>query len=724
VRILDVPEERAEAVLAALRADPGIQYAERDGIARAAFTPNDPYVLCGREWHLFRIQAPQAWNFTTGNPSVVVAILDSGIDAMHPDLQGRVLPGYDFVWGNTNAADDFGHGTAVAGVVAANGDNGIGVAGLCYNCSLLPVKVMDVSGLATYSSIAQGIQYAVDQGARVINISIAGDSVSSTLQDAVDYAWSNNVVVVAAAGNNANDTPQYPAACNHVVAVAATEPDDSLAPFSSYGSYLTLAAPGDNIWTTQRTASSPYGAWRGTSFASPVVAAVAALEISANPLLSNTQIVSILGNSADRVGSAGYNTSFGYGRVNALRAVLAANPEFASTNLVSMPPTVTVTSPNDFASFPVGATISLDANASSTTSSVTNVFFLLNDAPIIPDDPSPFAATWIGSLPGSYSVAAVAIDDQGLTSTSPPVSIVIGAESGGLATLRVSVTGAGKVVPDLDGAQLRVGKSYTLRAVPAWRQMFAGWEGAVSNTPLLHFVMQPGLSLTANFVPTPFPVVSGSYAGLALNTNVLTADNSGFFRITVTSMGRFSGRVLNRGRGYAFHGQFNLTGDSSITVKRGQLAPLSLNLHLALEAPTDQVKGTLTDGVWASELSGDRNIFNAPSNPALQAGLHSFVLQPSNSPQTPAATGVSRISRGGRAAIHGKLTTGQSFGIGTSIAKNGDCPFYVSWERGNQIVIGWLNFPSQTTPLASGTVQWFNTGANAFATTLNATSVH
>src|SRR5262249_2014863 len=162
----------------------------------------------------------------------------------------------------------------------------------------------------------------------------------------------------AAAGNNANDTPQYPAACNHVVGVAATEPDDSLAPSSSYGSYLTLAAPGDNIWTTQRTPSSPYGPWRGTSFASPVAPAVAALAISANSLLSSSQIVSILENTADPLGPTGYNASSGYGRVNALRAVLAANPQFVTTNFAPVPPRVTLTSPNDFAAFAVGATIS------------------------------------------------------------------------------------------------------------------------------------------------------------------------------------------------------------------------------------------------------------------------------------------------------------------------------------------------------------------------------
>jgi len=191
----------------------------------------------------------------------------------------------------------------------------------------LPVKVVDSSGFASYSTIALGIKYAVDHGARVINLSIAGDSASATLQNAINYAWNNNVVVVAAAGNNANTVLQYPAACEHVVAVSATEPDDSRAAFSSYGSYITLSAPGDGIWTTQRDLANPYGSWRGTSFASPIVAGVAALMASANSSLSNTQIVSLLKQTADDVGAAGYDTSFGYGRINAFRAVSAANAE-------------------------------------------------------------------------------------------------------------------------------------------------------------------------------------------------------------------------------------------------------------------------------------------------------------------------------------------------------------------------------------------------------------
>lgn len=323
VRLVNLPEENVETILNACSKDPQIEFAERDHLARAAYVPSDT-ALVGTEWHLAKIQAPQAWNLTAGRTNTVIAVLDSGIDPTHPDLIDRLLPGYNFVANTTDTSDDLGHGTAVAGVIVASGNNNLGILGVANGCLLLPVKVADASGFAYYSTIAQGIHYAVDSGARIINISIAGDSPSATLQEAIDYAWSNNVVVVAAAGNNSNDLPQYPAACGEVVAVSATQTNDLLADFSSFGSFIALAAPGDNIWTTQTDPVNPYGSWRGTSFSSPIVAATAGLALSINPLMSNTQIVSLLERTADDLGPAGIDPNFGYGRVNASRAVNAA----------------------------------------------------------------------------------------------------------------------------------------------------------------------------------------------------------------------------------------------------------------------------------------------------------------------------------------------------------------------------------------------------------------
>jgi hypothetical protein len=646
VRVLRVSEEQVDAVMAALRNDPGIESVERDGLARAAFVPNDPYAASGQEWHLDKVQAPPAWYLTTGNATTVVAVLDSGINAAHPDLAGHVLPGYDFLNNDTDTSDSFGHGTAVAGIVMAAGNNGVGVAGIAYGCSVLPVKVVDGSGFASYSAIAEGIRYATDQGARVINISIAGNTPSSTLQDAINYAWSHNVLVVAAAGNNANDVLQYPAACDHVVAVTAIEPDDSRAPFSSYGNFVALAAPGDNIWTTQTDLANPYGSWRGTSFASPIVAGTAALAASANASLGNADLVALLEATADDIGMAGYDNSFGYGRVNVLRAVTAANPALATNTI---PPEVTP---------PVDST----------------------NAP--PATPTPATS----------------------------------------ATLVVQTNGYGRVLPNLNGKPLEIGQTIRVRAVPGPGQIFAGWDGIESASPMLTLTVQSNLTLTALFVPTPFPTVKGNYAGLLASTNGVTPESSGYFRLTLTAMGQFSGRLLNTGRGYGFHGQFDLAGNAVVTVKRHAQNPLRLQLHVALTNTTDQLGGTVTDGTWSSDLSADRNVFNAHFNPAQQAGVHAFVLQSAGGSLSPAATGSSRIALSGSASLRGKLQNRQGFAMGSALAGNGDCPFYVSFNRGTEIVIGWLNFSSGQQPSATGTVVWANSGANGLPAKLLAAS--
>jgi hypothetical protein len=814
VRVVNVSEENADAVLAALRNDPDIEFAERDYLAQAAFVPNDPYV--GDEWHLAKVQAFQAWQGTTGSSSVVVAVLDSGVNMNQPDLAGRLLPGYDFVDGTASVTDDFGHGTAVCGTVAADGNNGLGVAGVAFGCSVMPVKVMDSSGFAAYSTIASGIKYAVDNGARVINLSIAGSDQSATLQQAIDYAWSNNVVVVAAAGNGSTNTPMYPAACNHVLGVSATANNDALAYFSSYGSYVQISAPGTMIWTTESDLNHPYGAWQGTSFASPIVAGVAALAISANPTLSNDQVVSLLEQSADDLGAPGYDPYFGYGRVNALRAVSLASA--APGAVVSMPrttPAVALSSPTANSQFAFGASISLQAMASASAAggTITNFAFVIDGVTVASGSGSALAFDWTPTFAGEYSITAVATDDQGLTaasaaaniqvgnadtvpptvtiSTAPPngakltaPSILIGGTasdnvavqavevsvnngqpqlatgtanwtaqlalaagpnlirvhsvdtSGNVSTnatlnvtcaatstLTVQTSGLGTVSPNLNGTQLQIGQTYTLKANPATGQAFAGWSGTVLQSRTLTFVMQSNLVFTANFVPSPFPAMTGNYAGLVANTNAVTPNNSGYFGVTVTASGAFSGKLLLGGGRYGFHGQFDLSGNASTIVNRGpNPTPLSFALHIDLSNGTDQVTGSLTDGAWVSAASADKNVFNARLNPAAQAGSRDFILQQANNVAIEAGVGEGKISSSGLAAVSGSLDDGTKFRTSSLLARNGDCPFYLSLNKGSGIVIGWLNFPVVANPTASGTVLWVNSGTNHFTAELRAAS--
>lgn len=314
--VIDVTPGTEEAVRQTLSRNPLFRTVELDYYAHSGAVPNDQYY--SSQWYLPQINAPSAWNLTSGS-GIPIAVIDSGVDGSHPDLAARLLPGWNFVTGNSNTADTSGHGTAVTGVLGAVSNNGIGVAGITWQNPVLPLVAVDSSGSAAYSNIAAAIQYAADHGARVISISLGGSQASSVLQSAVNYAWNEGSVVVAAAMNNSSTTPMYPAACTNVIAVAATDQNNNLASFSDYGSWITVAAPGTYIMTT--TWDGGYGEWQGTSLATPIVAGVAALALGVNPNLSAQQLVTLLEQNTDYIGSS---SIFGYGLVDAYKTVLAA----------------------------------------------------------------------------------------------------------------------------------------------------------------------------------------------------------------------------------------------------------------------------------------------------------------------------------------------------------------------------------------------------------------
>jgi len=343
VRIISVPVAAADQLLTALQQNNDVEYAEPDFTAEALGTANDPYFTQGSEWHLGKIQAPAAWDITTGSPEVIVAVVDTGVRATHPDLAGKVLAGgYDFVANDSDPTDENGHGTAVAGTVSPASNNLLGVAGVSWNTPILPVRVLDANGSGTYSAIASGITYAADHGAKVINLSLGGTSSSRTLQDAITYAWNKQSVIVAAAGNNGNNISFYPAACTNVVAVSATDSTDARPSWSNYGSYVDVSAPGADILTL--FGADQYASWNGTSFSCPVTSGVVALAASANPKLTNAQLVDILVKTTDDIGAPGYDVYYGSGRVNAYRAASAA---LALVNSDVTAPVVTISSPAD-----------------------------------------------------------------------------------------------------------------------------------------------------------------------------------------------------------------------------------------------------------------------------------------------------------------------------------------------------------------------------------------
>ncbi len=324
VLVVRVPADQVEAALRYFRGLPDVVYAEVDPIARVTYVPNDPFYATN-QYGPQLIGVEQAWELTQGDPDVLVAVVDTGADFDHPDLAGKLVPGWDFVNNDADPSDDNGHGTHVAGIIAAATDNGVGIAGVGFNTRVLVVKVLNERGSGFYSTIAQGIVYAVDEGARVINLSLRGTLPSNVLADAVNYAVRRGVLVVAAAGNDGQSAPVYPAAYPDVLAVAATDWNDERWSLSNFGDYVDLAAPGVAILSTDWTGGvGPYAMRSGTSMAAPHVAGVAALMLAVNPALTAEAVTELLTSTARDLGAPGWDPYYGYGRVDAARAVQAA----------------------------------------------------------------------------------------------------------------------------------------------------------------------------------------------------------------------------------------------------------------------------------------------------------------------------------------------------------------------------------------------------------------
>lgn len=371
VDVVKIPAGQSlESFLAQLRADPNVEYAEPDMIVRS-LGPNDPQF--GSQYYLPLVKATGttsgtfAWDITTGTPSVVVAVIDTGITLAHPDIVNRLwvnpsttatsgLHGATMAidWnedgdctdndpsvgldqcagptpndnnnrdGNCNLSEIY-HGTHVAGLIAAEANNATNIAGLAPNTRVMAVKALNNCGIGLFSAIANAIVYAADNGADVINMSLGASGTFSdqTVNNAVNYALNRNVVVVAASGNDGVNLVDYPASIDRVVAVGATDSNDALAGFSNTGTKLDLVAPGVSVLSLS-TGTSATSTLSGTSFATPLVAAAAALIRTVRPDLSPDRVTQYLDFFADDRGPAGYDTSYGFGRLNVYASVYAA----------------------------------------------------------------------------------------------------------------------------------------------------------------------------------------------------------------------------------------------------------------------------------------------------------------------------------------------------------------------------------------------------------------
>ena len=360
VQLYQVPKGRELEIAAQLSADPAVAYAEPNYVYHVYIEPNDPQLA--NQWAHTVMRSRQAWNISTGSAAVTIAIVDSGIDETHPDLSGKLVPGYDFWEYDADPHDENGHGTHVAGIAAASTNNLTGVAGLSWGAKIMPVRVMSAVGSGYNSDIVDGINWAWSHGADIINLSLGGSGYSQSMQDAVNAAHNAGTLVIAAMGNCrtagtgcsvANPT-NYPAAYNNVLAVAATGPSDVYSSFSQYGPHCDLAAPGgdmvyyhdpvgilstmptyDVYLTTNYSYYKNYDQLHGTSQAAPQVAGLAALIWSLDPGLTPDQVQAVMQATAADLGPAGRDDDYGHGRIDALAALGSLHPPVSDLRVTS-----------------------------------------------------------------------------------------------------------------------------------------------------------------------------------------------------------------------------------------------------------------------------------------------------------------------------------------------------------------------------------------------------
>lgn len=407
VKVIRVPENALRGIENALKKNPSVEYVERDFILEPTMLPNDPDF--SKQWHLSKIDMPAAWDITKGSKNVAVAILDTGVDPSHPDLAGKLVAGYNFYNNNNDWSDICGHGTYVAGTAAAITSNNLGVAGVAWENSIIPIRIADPNCYGSYSAIAKGIVYAADNGARAANISFRVFN-GATFTDAAKYMYDKGGWVVVSGGNtgvfeNYSENP-------YVISVGATDTSDNIAPFSSYGPYIDFAAPGIGIYTTSKGGSYAYVS--GTSFSAPITAGVIASMFSANPGLTSNQVHAILKQSAVDLGASGYDNYFGWGRIDAAGALKSTG----QNTVDNIAPTVSITSPQN------GAVVSTRTTTISVSAlddhGISSVKIFIDNILVATLSNAPYEYNWNtrNTYAGTHTITATAYDLGGNTASA------------------------------------------------------------------------------------------------------------------------------------------------------------------------------------------------------------------------------------------------------------------------------------------------------------------
>jgi thermitase len=416
VYVIEVPPGDEHAAAAVMAGSPAMRFAEVDVLVEHAMASNDVFV--GQQWHLPKIAAPTAWDSTQG-AGVTIAILDTGVNGSHPDLADRMVAGWNLIDNNSITTDVHGHGTWVAGTAAATLNNATGVAGVAGRASIMPIRIADATGSAYVSTIAAGVNWAADHGAKVANASYSNLAGSGTMQTAATYMRSKGGIVVVAVGNSGMQVGAV--SSGTMLVVSATDSADVLASWSCYGQAVDLAAPGVDIVTTDM--GGGYASVSGTSFASPIVAGTVAMMFAANPTATPDEIDAALLSTTQDLGAAGYDMYYGTGRVDAAKAVAkmvaVVTPPPPPAPVDAIAPVVAFTSPKNGAK--VNNTVAVKTSASDNLGAAGITQVLSIDGTIVATvNGAALSYSWNAKAAanGNHTLSVVARDAAGNSTTT------------------------------------------------------------------------------------------------------------------------------------------------------------------------------------------------------------------------------------------------------------------------------------------------------------------
>ncbi|HUH98247.1 MAG TPA: S8 family serine peptidase [Anaerolineales bacterium] len=630
--VVRVDPNHLNAALTELRSSAGVEFVEPNylvmasGLPAQAGDPNDP--LFAHQNYLPKIQVPQAWDALPTLQPVLVAVLDTGVNIAHPDLMNSIwqnsaeasgapgvdddsngyvddLHGWNFVGGNNDVNDDNGHGTHLAGIIAASANNKIGIAGIAPNARILPLKVLDKNGYGSYANVADGIVYATNMGARIIELGFSGTGSSELMQNAINYALAHNVLMVAAAGNSGNSTTYYPAGYLGVVAVSALDNNDNPASFSSSGNDISLSAPGVGIVSTGLSDNYPY--MSGTSMASAEVAGVAALLAGEPQFSDSADLRSALLGSALDLGSPGRDPQYGYGMVQALNALQSAGASVA-TSTPSAGPTPTP-----------GAGVHSAAITTETLYGTAQTCSYTIDSPANSIDGDINGSS--AACSGAYSAASVG--NWTYTAMQPITSLQTIQSGSGAVMLDVAFSSSGISPTDTMALQVSNDQGAT------WNQIatYSSDQGLSTQS----YDVSPYFTTVAEVNKAELRLIgiAGQGDAVTINLDEASLDVNGYIPPTVTITAPSNNST------YAYGAKITLTGTA-----------------------TDPQDGTLDSSiVWYSNLTGPIGKGASVSSSALIPGTHTIYAQATDSGGAQSEVSINLTIRAPADSPHGGFTS-------------------------------------------------------------------